>query len=400
MNTKIRFFRALAFVPVALLSPASADTMSAEDRLAKLEAALERIEARLNDTAPATALKPVREELTALTKDLGWNGKTASAVVRPGAKTKQISVGGFLQLHAESDGAPDARYNGLASRFLVRRARLTVKGSFAENTDFTLQSDFGANTLGTSSGHRAQLTDVFIGWSRHESARVQLGQFKVPFGYEQLLSDTKTLTVERSLPNDRLTLGRQIGLGLSGSLAKKRFAYSAGVFNGNGVNTGTNDNNQFLTAARGSFTAWKQGADGLTLSANALSGRETGTTFTGRRTAWGVDAQLALKGWEFNGEYLHLDMDRDSGADIVSTGWYFQASRTIDDAKLWQAVVRFENYDANTALADQVGKNWMLGVNYRLKGDDIKLSLGWLLGDPAGSADSDGRLLSRVQIIF
>jgi len=399
MNTKIRSFLALAVVSVALMSPASADTVSVDDRLAKLEAALERLEARLNDTAPAEALKPVREELTALTKDLGWNGKTASAVARPGAKTKQISVGGFLQLHAESDGAPDARYNGLSSRFLVRRARLTVKGSFAENTDFTLQSDFGSNTLGASPGYRAQLTDVFVGWSKHESARVQFGQFKVPFGYEQLLSDTKTLTVERSLPNDRLTLGRQIGLGLSGTLAKKRVAYSAGVFNGNGVNTGTNDNNQFLTAARGSFTAWKKGADGLTLSANALSGRETGS-FTGRRTAWGVDAQLALKGWEFAGEYLHLDMDRDSAADTVSAGWYLQAARTIDAAKLWQAVVRFENYDANTGFADQVSRNWMLGMNYRLKGDDIKLSLGWLLGNPAGSAESDGRLLSRVQIIF
>ncbi|HUG11240.1 MAG TPA: porin [Opitutaceae bacterium] len=400
MNTKIKSLLALAVVPVAFLSPASADIVSVEDRLTRLEAALERIEARMNDPVPAASLAPVREELTALSKDLGWNGKSASALVRPGAKTKALSVGGFLHLHAESDGTPDARYNGLNSRFIVRRARLTVKGTFAENFDFTMQSDFGANTLGSASGYRAQLTDLFVGWNKHPAARVQLGQFKVPFGYEQLLSDTKTLTVERSLPNDRLTLGRQIGLGLSGTVADKRVSYSAGVFNGNGVNNGANDNNQFLTAARASAVLWKNGPDGLTFGANALTGRETGASFTGRRTAWGVDAQLALRGWELEGEYLHLEMDRDSGADTLSSGWYLQAARTIDAAKLWQAVVRFENYDANTALANQVSENWMFGVNYRMKGDDIKLTLGWLLGDPAGSAGSDGRLLSRFQLIF
>lgn len=58
------------------------------------------------------------------------------------------------------------------------------------------------------------------------------------------------MTIERSLPNDRLTPGRQIGGMLYGSFAGGRFGYSAGAFNGSGTNIGNNDNDRFMWVGR------------------------------------------------------------------------------------------------------------------------------------------------------
>ena len=42
------------------------------------------------------------------------------------------------------------------------------------------------NSLSEQTGYRAQITDAFINWNRYSFANVKIGQFKTPFGYEQL----------------------------------------------------------------------------------------------------------------------------------------------------------------------------------------------------------------------
>ena len=54
------------------------------------------------------------------------------------------------------------------------------------------------------------IADAFVAWTKYEAANLQLGQFKTPFGYDQLVPDAKTLFVERTLANDRLTVGRRV----------------------------------------------------------------------------------------------------------------------------------------------------------------------------------------------
>ena len=123
-----------------------------------------------------------------------------------------------MQANAEFGRAPDSRFTGIFNRVLLRRARLTLKGSFAEGFEFTLQPDFGNNSIAGVSGYRAQLADMFLAWTKYDAANIQVGQFKTPFGYEQLLADTKVLTTERSLPNDSLTVSRREGQQSSGEL--------------------------------------------------------------------------------------------------------------------------------------------------------------------------------------
>ena len=327
-------------------------------------------------------------------------------VVKAAGKEKTLTLGGYIQMQGEAGDAPDSRFNGINDRFLLRRTRLTVKGAFAENFDFTIQSDFGNNSIGGVSGYRAQLADAFVNWSKYSFANVQIGQLKTPHGYEQLLSDTKTLFVERSLPNDQLTVSRQIGLGVNGAVANKRVTYGAGIFNGNGVNNGVNNGENFMYAGRVAATAWTRGTDKLAFGVNGFASTDTGITvpmlsgsFTGSRTGWGADGQLTLGKLEVGAEFLHMLATRRTGVDGTAEGWsafagYYVLPKTL------QAVLRFETYDSNVDAADTTSDTWTLGLNYYLKGDDLKFALNYLFGDPAGPLEDKGRLLGRLQVVF
>ncbi|ATC63054.1 hypothetical protein CMV30_03245 [Nibricoccus aquaticus] len=406
MNNSKTYLHAL-MVAAALTTVAHGQNpeLSVEERLKRIEAAILRLESRMNDTVSADELAPTLKEFSDLTRQIGYDGKPMT-VVKAAGKEKALTLGGYIQMQGEAGDAPDSRFTGINDRFLLRRTRLTVKGAFAENFDFTIQSDFGNNSVGGVSGYRAQLADAFVNWNKYAFANVQIGQFKTPHGYEQLLSDTKTIFIERSLPNDQLTVSRQIGLGVNGVVANKRVNYGVGLFNGNGVNNGANDNENFLYAGRVAATAWTRGTDKLAFGVNGFASADTGITvpiltgtFTGHRTGWGADGQLTLGRLDVGGEFLHLLANRRTGVDATAEGWnafagYFVLPKTL------QAVLRFETYDSNTNTADTTSDTWTLGLNYYLKGDDLKLSLNYLLGDPAGVLSDQGRLLGRLQVIF
>lgn len=376
----------------------TAAEVSVEERLQRIETALARLEARLNDTVSADELAPTLKEYGDLTRQLGWDGKTPITVTKAAGKEKSLSVGGYVQLQGEAGDAPDSRFVGINDRIFVRRARLNIRGSFAEHFDFALQSEFGNSSISGVSGYRLQATDVFAVWNKYDYANIQLGQFKTPFGFEQLLSDTKTLTIERSLPNDQLTFGRQAGATVNGTVAGKRISYTFGLFNGNGTNNGNNDNDQFMYMARTGVVAWTGKPGKLVFGVDAAQSRDTGT-FTGERTAWSADSQLTYGPLDFAAEYFHQHLDRNTGADTTADGWYVQAGWYLPGKK-WQLLTRYETYDPNTSIAKDDSHDWTFGASYYLKGDDLKFSLNYILGDPAGSLDSQGRVLGRFQLIY
>lgn len=394
------YFRSLitlATLAASLAPVCAADAPSVEERLNRIEATLQRLEARLGNTVTADELAPTVKEVVAIKRQLGESASPA-ATVKVAGKEERLAIGGFIHAQAEAGDAPDSRYNGIYDRVLVRRARMTVSGSFAEKFRFVMQSDFGNNAVAGNNGYRGQLTDMFVAWAPDDAAVVQIGQFKTPFGYEQLLSDTKLLTVERSLPNDLLTVGRQIGIGVSGELAKRAFTYSVALFNGNGVNNGANDNDQFMYVGRFTATPYRTTGRSLTFGLNGFQSRDTGA-FTGHRTAWGLDAQYNHGRFDFVTEYLNSLQNRLVGADTrahglsLQTSWFFVPN-------VWQGLVRYERYDANTATPGTTSTDWIFGVNYSIKGDDLKLLFNYVVGDQAGPISRQGRFMSRLQLIF
>lgn len=352
------------------------------------------------------------KENSDLKKQLGWKEAAAPVLVSPGGKETKISVGGFLQGQAEFGRASDPRWNNVRDRFFFRRARIYVAGSFAEDFEFKAEIDLQGNTLGAATGQLARGHEIFINWRKYPYANLRFGQLKPAFGAEALMSDTKMPTIERSLSSDRLTDGRQIAAAVAGELAEKKLSYLVVVADGNGANVSANDNSKFQRSARVAFTPLATAKDKIVLGVDGLWTTDTGVTksdfgltdnlFTGTRTMSGVDAQWTHGPLDLSAEWLHGTFKPLSGvpsASFTAEGWHATATYFLVPGKL-QAVLREEQFDPNTSIGGNTIRTFTLGLNYSLKGDDIKLLLDYLDGHVPGSAKDGGRLLSRVQIIF
>lgn len=384
--------RSAVLTLILIATPIAAQ--SVEERLTKLEQEMRELRAenaelrRRLGAQPAPGPTPAPEPAA------------AQPVVRPAGKEPRLAVGGFLHAQAESGDRVDARFDE-SDRVYFRRARVNVQGGFAEHFDFKVEAELGGNTLGAGSSLRLQGTDVFAHWKRYPAAQVRFGQFKTPYSFEQIYSDTHIATPERALGVDRLALGRQLGVQLMGDLAGKRVSYAVGAFNGNGINTSNNDDDGFLVAARLAGTLhergtlkWTAGVNGYrSEDRNAAAPPEAGlanNVFAGTRHAWGADTQLVADRLELMTEYLSAEYDpaaaaaapRELSAFYVVGGWLFTPR--------WQGVLRYETYDGFTSSTNA----WTGGANYFIKGHDLKLQLHLM------HSDEGDRVVARVQTLF
>jgi phosphate-selective porin OprO and OprP len=344
-------------------------------------------------------------------------------VAKPSGKEPTLSIGGLLQVQAEAGDKGDARFSNDNDRFYLRRARLNATGKFLEEFDFRLEGEF-AGTLTNTSALRAQLTDAYVTWNRNPAANVRFGQFKTPYGFEQLYSDPRLFALERSLANDRLTLSRQMGVQVGGDLLEKRLSYAVGTFNGNGANNNFNDDDRFLTAGRISGIPWQGkvlgksgswGVGGGFFSSNDSSvspGTEFGFDstpatadrdgiFAGKRHGYGLDSQLKWGPVELWAEMLDTRWEPDSArplSEVESKGWYAQGTVYAIPDKL-QFLVKLESFDPRREIANDTTEIGTAGVSWYLKGHDLKLALNYLRVRIDGQDDQD-KVLTRFQVIF
>jgi phosphate-selective porin OprO/OprP len=226
MTTRLKPFRFGSILAACggLASSAVAQNLSLDERLQRLE----------------SEVGALRKENQQLRSELGLEGRAGQTLVKPAGREPTLSIGGLLQAQADFGDKDDTRFTSGNDRFYLRRARINVQGKFLEEFDFRVETDF-AGSLSEGTGNRAQLTDAYINWNRFDIANVRFGQFKTPFGYEQLYADPRLPMIERTLVNDHLTVGRQIGVQVGGDLFDKQGSYATGFFNGTGVNTSANE---------------------------------------------------------------------------------------------------------------------------------------------------------------
>src|SRR6266704_2969239 len=307
MITKKFGLRAAGASLAAIISLAAprlgAQTPSESERLQKLERAVDQLQHRNAELEQEVAgLKKqaaVAPEGRMKTK-VSYDGKSyvEKAVVEEeklpvyvqqrGPELKLV-LGGFIQMNFE-DGAVSAfegRFgqSALQDRFRLRRARINLTGDFAEQFDFKVEGDFGQGDGLNSSRLAFSGTDIFLNWHQFPEAQVKVGQWKAPFGLEQLTPDTSLYIIERSLPTGAITPDRQIGAQLWGKPfagvwpeQKDLLTYYAGIFNGNGRNVSVNDNNNFMYVGRLELMPFKGkmwGQDSsLKLGADVLNSRD------------------------------------------------------------------------------------------------------------------------------
>jgi phosphate-selective porin OprO/OprP len=354
----------------------------------------------------------LKRENAQLRKDLGLEVVAQKVEAKPESKGPTVKVGGFLQVQGDAGDHGDARFSSSNARFFLRRARLNVGGRFTEDFDYRTEIElFGS--LGEVSGLRGQLTDAYVTWNRYRAANIRVGQFKTPFGFEQLIADTALQPMERSMVNDRLTAGRQIGVQAAGHTSDDRFAYAAGIFNGSGTNISANDNDRFMQAARLSYVPftgqlldqkarWAAAINVLRSNDKGLSIPAEigiGTTFTGQRHAEGIDSQFQVGQFELAAEALREEYEPSSASHRVrSSGSYLQAGYFVIP-KL-QLLGRYETFQPDTANEASTTKATLLGLNYLIRHNDLKLQLNWLHETVPGFTQRQDKWMARVQTVF
>ena len=346
----------------------------------------------------------------------------ASTPVQPASATPAarptVTLSGYIQAELDAGAQGDTRFPA-PDRFFLRRARLTASGTVLPTLAYRVQVDL-AGGLGSASAIAASLTDGYVEWTRFTAAHVRFGQFKAPFGREWLVQSTQLVTVERTLATDRLTLNRQIGVTLDGTVQRGAVEYQVGMFNGNGRNTTINDNKRFLYVARGAATAWRAGSSRLDVGANAYWSDDTKLSmpaefgfdstpqtqasdnlFSGTRRGAGVDAHFESGPWSADTELLRIhftQMAADPLRTSSSTGWYVLPSRYVY-RRLIQVVGRYERYRPDVAIAGNTTSEWTAGVNYYARGNTAKVMADYLWVDtPAPTGHQ--KLLVQLQIIF
>ena len=455
----------LAAIISLAAQPLGAQTSSESERLQKLERAVDQLQKRnaelereVGNLKKQAASTP--EVAAKMKTKVTYDGKTyvEKAVVEqekppvfvvPRGSEIKLVLGGFIQVNFE-DGdvsAFEGRFGqtALKDRFRLRRARINLTGDFAEQFDFKIEGDFGQGDGLNSNRTAFSGTDIFVNWHQYPEAQIKVGQWKAPFGLEQLTPDTSLYLIERSLPTGAITPDRQIGAQLWGKPfagvwpdLKDLLTYYAGIFNGNGRNVSVNDNNNFMYVGRLESTLFKSKVWGqessLKLGADVLNSRDDkGTNISqglnllvnddgslspfvlpgaDERTAWSVDAWLKLGPFDLIGEYLQekvngrtVDGVSPGFADFTTNGYYITAGYFPIPKKL-QLVVRWE--DLNPGQKGNDGIHSITGgLNYYIHGDDLKLMVNYIHtwsdfreANPEFGDDQFDEVIGRVQLMF
>lgn len=443
--------------------PAGAQTASQAERLEKLERAVEQLQKRnteleqeISGLKKQAAVAPEGKMKTKVTydgksyveKEVVEEKKAPLYVLQRGPELKLV-LGGYIQVNFE-DGdvsAFEGRFGqtALKDRFRLRRTRINLTGEFAEQFDFKVEGEF-ENSDGISSGRTAfSGADIFVNWHQFPEAQIKVGQWKAPFGLEQLTPDPYLFIIERSLPTGAITPERQIGVQLWGKPfanvwpeQKDLLTYYAGIFNGNGRNTTNNDNNNFMYVGRLELMPFKGKIFGqnssLKLGADVLNSRDdAGTNISqslnllvnadgslspfvlrgaDERTAWSVDAWFNLGRFDLIGEYLQEKVNGRTVngtppgfANFTTNGYYVQGSYFLIPKKL-QAAVRWE--DLNPGQMGNDGIHSITGgLNYYIHGDDLKLMINYIHtwsdfreANPQFGQDQFNEVIARAQLMF
>src|SRR4029077_16549066 len=207
-------------LPLLLLviQPLRAQTSgnSESERLQKLERAVEQLQKR--NAALEREVSSLKKQSTS---EPGATGKRKTVVtydgksyveksvaveekpqiyVTPRASEFKLVLGGYIQMNLEDGEASafEGRFGktALKDRFRLRRARINLTGDFAENFDFKVEGEF-ENSDGISS-NRTDFsgTDIYVNWHQFPEANIKVGQWKAPFGLEQLTPDPTLIIIE------------------------------------------------------------------------------------------------------------------------------------------------------------------------------------------------------------
>jgi hypothetical protein len=295
------------------------------------------------------------------------------------------------------------------------------------NITYELQLNWPAIT---SANVGAVLEDANIGIDPTGTGkfRVLFGQFKPPFGRQEMTSSGNQSLVDRSLVSNEYVRGRDTGVAVQGATRDNKWEYRAGLFNGNGLTRTTNDNAALQVNARlmwqpnGSQVlaqrAWVSGAlysesdfestiapiYALALNFERNDFHRTTAGNDLKSDVAGFDGIYKYKGVFATGEYYIRRRTPETGAKFRSDGGFLQFGVMLDRYRLWEAAFRYGTRDVNALIGNDDVTEIRAGLNYyyrrhslkfQIDGGTVKTGLA-----AAGGSRKDSELRLQAQFIF
>lgn len=251
------------------------------------------------------------------------------------------------EFDADTIGDGSGREDGLFTQFDVARVRVMLSGGVYQPwLRYSFQFDFGRSSGTGASKIKDAIIEIRpIG----RDYRVQMGQFKTPFGLQQLVSSGRLQFVDRAITDSKFTAGRDVGVMVSGPLNEALVGYQAGIFNGAGESALQTTTMPLLVGRvfyqpLGAYALSEGAVDNvdrqtLLLGLSARTGRQArGRTATGvvenadRQTALGVELGYRRPRFQSTAEYFWMTEEVSnpvSGPDLDSYGFHAQAGYLV-----------------------------------------------------------------------
>jgi len=274
--------------------------------------------------------------------------------------------------------------------FRIRRAKLKFEGWFYKPW---LTYEVQTNWPGLSSTNLAQyLEDANINWDVTKGKKqfmVKVGQYKVPFGLQELTSSGSQQLVDRALVSNVFFRGRDTGASVWGVLGNNKLEYRAGLFNGNGLTRSANDNDKFQYNARVSFQpngatplgtysgAHQSESDFETKALGKLifvvsgSFEQNDLSFAAadlktniKSTLFEIDAIFKYRGFSATGMYAWGDREpQETNATFDTSGWFVQAGYFLKPEK-WEIAARYGENDPSRLVGPDKITEIRGGLNF------------------------------------
>ncbi len=341
-----------------------------------------------------TATDVVAQTATPPVVDIGLG---RGVTIRTVDDDASLNIRARIQVRATATHNP-AETSDDTSEVLIRRARLVFQGN-ARGPTFTYYLQLSFSNLDNEADLRVPLRDAYVTWSGARDANVRVGQMKVPFSRQRVVSSSALQMVDRSIVVSELNLDRDVGVQIFSRdlFGIGRLGYAVGLFGGEGRNRLGRSAGLLYTARveawpLGAFDDLAEGdvrrgarlrmAFGASLGHNQNTNRPRSTVGTPYPTGdvdythAGVDVTVKWRGWSLASEAMYRAADESAGLGPASrSGWgaFVQAGYMVSSRTELSARYSRLNPRAGTDPAFVDAHESGAGLSHYLHGHDLKI---------------------------
>jgi phosphate-selective porin OprO/OprP len=437
---------------LAVLWAAPVATQAAADVNTRLEQRVEQLDQELRVLRRQLEIDREERDKQALADQkkgvtVTHNGRSVKLTSNDGSF--EFKPGGRVQVdyaHYDADRQP------LGDGTAIRRARLSAEGKVFRVWDYKVEYEFSSSNASDSAARG--IRDAYLRYTGFNPVLLTVGNFKEPFSFEQVSSDSALTFMERSLI-DVFAPSRHIGAAVQTSGA--HWSLAGGLFGERPEDDVAAEGDEgYDVTARGTWAPFLDTGRVLHLgaavrrsdprdSSNGLRWRarpesnvtnvrlvDTGVlTGTDDIESYGLEAAGEWGPWSLQSEYIGTRVNRKSTSDVDLNGWYvltswfitgesrpYKVSQGVFDRVTplgivgqggigaWELALRLSQLDLNDgALVGGKERNLTVGLNWHLT-PNVKLQANYIkvldLDRPGNAADGDepSAYTVRAQVDF